>query len=100
MQGDAAGYLESTPRAEWRRRLRQFDGDAGDIAARAEAAGVPLVGRCLCPVVWPQAAMISTGKWPDGYDPYALDQELRSIIESHGGVCLEHFAGSAQSTGP
>jgi hypothetical protein len=87
MQGDAAGYLESTPRAEWRRRLRQFDDDAQDIAARAEAAGVPLVVVLVPSRV--QAAMISTGKWPGGYDPYALDQELRSIIESHGGVYLD-----------
>jgi hypothetical protein len=87
MAGDASGYLESMPRAEWRRRLRQFNDDAADIAARAEAAGVPLVVVLVPNRV--QAAMISTGEWPAGYDPYALDHELRTIIESHGGAYLD-----------
>jgi hypothetical protein len=87
MEGDASGYLESMPRAEWRRRLRQFDGDAADIAARAQAAGVPFIAVLVPNRV--QAAMISMSEWPAGYDPYTLDHELRTIIERHGGAYLD-----------
>jgi len=37
----------------------------------------------------PQAAMISMGEWPAGYDPYKLDDELRSIVTSHGGTYID-----------
>jgi hypothetical protein len=30
--------------------------------------------------------MISVGKWPDGFDPYKLDNDLRAIITRHGGT--------------
>jgi hypothetical protein len=33
--------------------------------------------------------MISMGEWPAGYDPYKLDEELRSIITSHGGIYID-----------
>jgi hypothetical protein len=33
--------------------------------------------------------MISMGKWPTGYDPYKLDEKLRFIIVSHGGIYLD-----------
>ena len=36
-----------------------------------------------------QAAMISMGEWPVGFDPYKLDDELRSIITSHGGTYID-----------
>jgi hypothetical protein len=35
-----------------------------------------------------QTAMISMGKWPAGFDPYELDNELRKIVESHGGTYI------------
>jgi hypothetical protein len=89
MAGDSAGYLNTEPDEKWERRLRQFDSDAADIEARAEAAKVPLVAVLLPNRV--QAAMISTSKWPAGYDPYMLDDELRTIIVSHGGVYIDIF---------
>jgi hypothetical protein len=33
--------------------------------------------------------MISARDWPDGYDPYKLNEELRSIITSHGGIYID-----------
>jgi len=36
-----------------------------------------------------QAAMISMNDWPQDYDPFKLDDELRSIIEHHGGIYLD-----------
>jgi hypothetical protein len=37
--------------------------------------------------------MISMGKWPDGYDPYKLDNELRAIITRHGGIYIDILPG-------
>jgi hypothetical protein len=33
--------------------------------------------------------MISMNEWPPGYDPFKLDNELRSIIERHGGIYVD-----------
>ncbi len=82
-----AGFLKVEPDAECKRHLRQFDRNAAKIEERARTAGVPLVA-----VLVPnraQAAMISMGEWPEGYDPYKLDAELRSIVTSHGGTYID-----------
>ena len=36
-----------------------------------------------------QAAMISRSRWPAGFDPYKLDNELRSMVVSHGGTYVD-----------
>jgi len=80
-------FLRTNPPAEFNGQLQQFDGYAADIEARAKAAGVPLVA-----VLIPQrgqAAMISMGEWPSGYDPYRLNDQLRSIVTSHGGSYID-----------
>ncbi len=38
--------------------------------------------------------MVAMGHWPSGFDPYALIEELRPIIENNGGTTLDilsHF---------
>jgi len=81
------GYLRAHPSVEWKRRLDQFDSAAGELEQESKAAGIPLV------VVYiprgPQAAMISMNDWPEGYDPYMLGNELRSIIVRHGGTYID-----------
>ncbi len=87
MREDEAGFLRAEPSAEWKDHLQQFDMYAADIEKQAKAAGVPLVV-----VLVPnraQAAMISMGEWPADYDPYKLDEELRNIIERHGGTYID-----------
>jgi hypothetical protein len=72
---------------EQQHHLDEFNNYAADIQARANVAGVPLVAVFL-----PDgqlAALISKGGWPAGYDPYKLDNELRSIIVNHGGIYLD-----------
>jgi len=87
MSGDGVmGFLRAEPRADWKESLRNFDADAADVETRARAAGLPFVAM-LAPNQ-AQVAMISMGKWPAGFDPYKLDSEVRSIIESHGGIYL------------
>jgi hypothetical protein len=87
-KGDGeASFLRAEPNADWQNYLESFDGYAKDIEAQAKAAGVPLVA-VLVPYR-AQAAMISMGEWPVGYNPYKLDNELHSIIVSHGGIYLD-----------
>jgi hypothetical protein len=87
MEGDSAGYLQTQPSTKWQQRLRQFNIDAAKVEAQATAAHVPFVAVLLPTRV--QAAMISMGSWPAGYDPYRLDHELRAIIASHGGIYVD-----------
>jgi len=88
MVGDMeAGYLKPEYSATWKDHVRQFEADVTANAARAKAAGVPLVVTMV-----PnrgQAAMISLGHWPSGFDPYKLDEELRAIVVRDGGVYLD-----------
>jgi hypothetical protein len=66
--------------------LTHLDSIAADIEGRAKDAGVPIVV-----VLVPnraQAAMLSMNNWPAGYNPYKLDDELRSIVTCHGGIYI------------
>jgi hypothetical protein len=88
MQPDSSiGFLRAEPSAEWQSWLRQADSYATELAARAHAAGVPLVAVLVPDRA--QAAMISMGEWPGGVDPYKLDDELRAMIVSHGGIYID-----------
>ena len=33
--------------------------------------------------------MVSMGQWPQGYDPYKLDDELRAVIQANGGTYID-----------
>jgi len=84
---DAVGYLKSEPSAGWQKRLGDFEMNDAKIEAQARGAGVPLAA-----VLMPdraQATMIQLGAWPAGFDPYKLDDELHSIIASHGGIYFD-----------
>lgn len=87
-----AGYLRTPLPAEWRHYLKVFDGYAADIGRKAKAAGVP-IAAVLIPARQ-QVAMISSGEYPAGYDPFILDREARKIMECHGATYvsfLSHF---------
>ena len=38
-----------------------------------------------------QAAMLARGSWPAGFDPYKFNNEVRSVITSHGGTFIDTF---------
>jgi hypothetical protein len=88
-EDDAVGFLKADWGPDWRERINEFDGYAANIEEQSKAAGIPLVV-----VLVPnraQAAMISMGEWPEGYDPYKIDNELRAVIMSHGGIYVDIF---------
>jgi hypothetical protein len=81
------GFLGENLSPEWRQHLHDYDTYAANIAGQATAAGIPLV-VVLVPER-AQAAMISMGEWPAGYNPYELDNELRPIVTRHGGTYID-----------
>jgi len=92
------GFLKSNQSEKWQNNLRYFDQDEAEIERQARSAGVPLVV-----VLMPnraQAAMISMGEWPTGYDPYKLNNELRAIVENHGGIYIDIFPYFRTVPGP
>jgi hypothetical protein len=82
-----AGFLRAAPGPEWAARVKEFATYAADIEERAESANVPFVATFAPNRA--QAAMISLGEWPAGYDPYRLDADLRSVVTGHGGTYLD-----------
>ncbi len=81
------GFLKSDFDDDWKKHLSDFEKNDESIEKRVKAAGVPMVNVFL--PIRVQAAMISMGEWPAGYDPYKLDDDLRSIITSHGGTYID-----------
>jgi hypothetical protein len=81
------GFLNSELDAEWKKHLLEFDTNDANIEERVKAAGVSMV-TVLIPIR-SHAAMISMGEWPSGYNPYKLDDELRSVITSHGSAYID-----------
>ncbi len=86
-----SGYLKQQPSAAWQGDLSQFESDAALMEAQAQRAGVPFVVAFVPERA--QADMISMGKWPAGYDPYALPDDVRSIIERHHGTYIDILPG-------
>jgi hypothetical protein len=75
----------------WKAQLHAFENEAADIEQRARDGGVPIVVMLVPNRA--QAAMISMGEWPEGYDPYKLDHDLRDITQRHGGTYIDIFPG-------
>lgn len=80
-------FLLEDPGPAWQTRMNQFDRYAADVEGKAKAAGVPFV-TVLLPTR-AQAAMISMGEWPAGYDPYKDGREVQAVITRHGGTYID-----------
>lgn len=81
------GFLRDKLDSNWQYNLKDFDHYFADIERQAKDAGVPLVVTLVPNRA--QAAMISMGEWPAGYDPYKLGDELRAIVTRHGGIYID-----------
>jgi hypothetical protein len=81
-------FLRSQPGPEWSRQLAEFDESAAEIAGQTKEAGIPLVAVLVPDRA--QVAMVSMmDERPKDFDPYKLGNELRTILESHGGIYLD-----------
>jgi hypothetical protein len=72
---------------EWKAHLTEAQNAAAVVWERAALAGVP-IGVTMLPNR-AQAAMLSLGDWPEGYDPFVLSDNLRSITTKLGGYYVD-----------
>jgi hypothetical protein len=85
--GENANSLKTEPDAKWQMQLQYFDAELAEIVGLAKNAGVPLIAVFV--PNRPQAAMISKGDWPAGYDPFRLKNEVRDNVVNHGGHFID-----------
>ncbi len=93
LHGDEAGYLRMPYDPAWQQRVEMFDTMLGDMAARAKAAGIPMM-LVLAPARI-QTTLLDTSVRPPGVDPFALGRDLRAIAARHGVIfqdALDDFA--------
>jgi hypothetical protein len=83
--GPDALKAESSP--EWKAHLTEAEKSAAAVWERATRAGVPIVATTLPNRA--QAAMISLGDWPAGYDPFVMSNNLRAMTTKLGGYYVE-----------
>lgn len=86
---DKAGFLKAEWPPQWDADLNDFDRYAAEIIGRSKAADIPIVAVLIPNRA--QAAMISMGEWQHGYDPYKIDNEVRSSVARHGGDYVDIF---------
>lgn len=87
MRGNDTEFLKANPNSAWHDHMKQLEVTAARMEVQARAAGVPLVVVLL--PIRSQAAMISMGTWPAGYDPFRSDSDLRDIIIRSGATYLD-----------
>lgn len=81
-------FLQSRSSPGWLRQLAAFDTSAASVAAQCREAGIPFAA-VLIPDRTQVALVAMMADRPDGLDPYKLDNDLRSIITSHGGTYID-----------
>jgi hypothetical protein len=57
------------------------------MAEQAKAASIPFVVALVPNRA--EAAMISMGEWPAGYNPYKLGDDIRDVTQQHGGIYVD-----------
>jgi hypothetical protein len=87
LQPESSDYLRSNESPALRAHLESFARYYADVQAQANSIGVPVVVVLLPERA--QAAMISMKQWPEGFDPYKLGDEVRSIVTASGGIYLD-----------
>lgn len=90
-QGASVDYLRVPTPAPLQDNLAVFAEMLGRVAARARAAGVPLVVTLLPSRA--QAIMLSNRRWDSGYDPDQLGRLLRRIAEAKGARYVDMTPG-------
>jgi hypothetical protein len=91
LRGEGATYMRAKPTPEWLSQLQQFEFYAADVEEQARRAGIPLAAIAIPERA--EAAMISAGTWPEDFDPYLFGEQVRHVIERHGGQYIDILQG-------
>jgi hypothetical protein len=98
LHGEDADYLRVPYRAGWEQRMRDFDTLLGDMAARSNTAGVPIML-----VLGPQriqASLLDHAVLPPNVDPFEIGRRLAAIAARHEVVFQDTLEGFAQVSDP
>jgi hypothetical protein len=90
---DESGFLRIEQGPVWQKHWADFAGHAHDMFAQARAGGISLAVAFVPNRL--QAAVISRGEWPAGFDPYSIDRNLQKLVQADGGTFIEllpHYA--------
>ncbi len=96
-QDSEIGYLPTHPSEAWKESYQAFNQSIAQMSVLTRTAGIPFVVVLL--PTRAQEVMLNSGSWPPGYDPYLIDQKVKSIVTSHGGIYLDIFPECARITG-
>ena len=96
--GVNANFLKTAPDSKWQMQLQYFDTELAEIVGRAKNAGIPLVAVFVPNRA--QAAMLSSGDWPAGYDPLTLENQIRDSVVNHGGQFIDILSDYRQIPSP
>jgi hypothetical protein len=95
---DNANFLKSVPDSKWEIQLQYFDTELSEIVGLARNAGVPLVAVFI--PNRPQATMLSSGDWPEAYNPFKLESEVRENVVNNGGRFVDILGDFRSTPGP
>lgn len=93
-QNSEIGYLPVQTSAAWKQEYLAFDHSIEQMAMMTHHENIPFVVVLL--PTRAQAAMLNSGSWPPGYDPYLIDKKVSAIVRSDGGIFLDIFPESAR----
>lgn len=91
-------FLRVPRTALYAEHIQEFGRYFGEGMAAADKAGVPVAVTFL--PVRGQAAMISMGQWPDGYDPYRVGEDIRSLAGKYGATYIDVLRGFREVPNP
>jgi hypothetical protein len=98
LSGDTAGFLRVSYTPAWEQRMADLDLLLGEMAAKSRAAGAQLA--LLLGPQRAQVALMASGHWPAGVDPYALPRRLKEITAKHGATLIDSTKAFARLKRP
>jgi hypothetical protein len=82
LYGDKADFLRQPFTPAWQKRFGDLDVIVGDMAARVQSAGIPLVVVTVPSRA--EAVFLSARNLPNGVDPFAFGRAIDQIAARHG----------------
>jgi hypothetical protein len=98
LHGEDADYLRVPYHRAWQQRLNIFETLLGEMAARAKAAGIPMM-LVLGPARI-QTALLDSLVRPSNVDPFALGRQLHAIADRHGVMFQDALEGFETISNP
>ena len=93
-QDSEIGYLPVHTSEAWRQSYLAFDRSIQQMSMMTHQVNIPFAVVLL--PTHAQVNMLISGSWPPRYDPYLIDNRVREIVQSEGGIFLDIFSESTR----